>query len=34
MGCGLEMDRYLERGDTVELAAEGIGTLSNRLVDR
>lgn len=33
MGCGLEMDRYLERGDTVELAAEGIGTLRNRLVD-
>ena len=33
MGCGLEMDKYLERGDTIELAAEGIGTLRNTLVD-
>jgi 2-keto-4-pentenoate hydratase/2-oxohepta-3-ene-1,7-dioic acid hydratase in catechol pathway len=34
MGCGLEMDRYLSRGDTVELEVENIGTLSNTLVDR
>ena len=33
MGCGLEMDKYLERGDTIELEAEGIGTLTNTLVD-
>jgi 2-keto-4-pentenoate hydratase/2-oxohepta-3-ene-1,7-dioic acid hydratase in catechol pathway len=32
MGCGLEMDRYLDPGDTVELEVEGIGTLRNRLV--
>lgn len=32
MGCGLEMDRYLEPGDTVELEVEGIGTLQNRVV--
>ncbi|RQG87833.1 fumarylacetoacetate hydrolase family protein [Natrarchaeobius halalkaliphilus] len=33
MGCGLEMDRYLSRGDTVELEVEGIGTLRNRIVE-
>lgn len=33
MGCGLEMDKYLNRGDTIELAAEGIGTLRNTLVE-
>lgn len=33
MGCGLEMDKYLNRGDTIELAADGIGTLRNRLVE-
>jgi 2-keto-4-pentenoate hydratase/2-oxohepta-3-ene-1,7-dioic acid hydratase in catechol pathway len=32
MGCGLEMDRYLEPGNTVELEVEGIGTLRNRVV--
>lgn len=32
MGCGLEMDRYLEPGATVELEVEGIGTLRNRVV--
>jgi 2-keto-4-pentenoate hydratase/2-oxohepta-3-ene-1,7-dioic acid hydratase in catechol pathway len=32
MGCGLEMDRYLERGDTVELEVEDIGVLRNTLV--
>lgn len=33
MGCGLEMDRYLEPPEaTVELEVEGIGTLRNRVV--
>ena len=31
-GCGLEMGRFLKKGDRVELWAEGIGTLSNRVV--
>lgn len=31
-GCGLEMGRFLSSGDTVELAAEGIGTLRNRVI--
>jgi 2-keto-4-pentenoate hydratase/2-oxohepta-3-ene-1,7-dioic acid hydratase in catechol pathway len=30
-GCGFEFDRYLKPGDTVELWAEGIGTLRNRV---
>jgi 2-keto-4-pentenoate hydratase/2-oxohepta-3-ene-1,7-dioic acid hydratase in catechol pathway len=30
-GCGLEFDRYLEPGSTVELWGEGIGTLRNRV---
>jgi 2-keto-4-pentenoate hydratase/2-oxohepta-3-ene-1,7-dioic acid hydratase in catechol pathway len=30
-GCGMEMGRYLEPGMTVELEAEGIGILRNRL---
>ncbi|MCB1487990.1 MAG: fumarylacetoacetate hydrolase family protein [Bauldia sp.] len=30
-GCGLEVGRYLERGDLVELTVEGIGTLANRI---
>lgn len=33
MGCGLEMDRYLSRGDTVELEVEGIGVLRNQIVE-
>lgn len=33
MGCGLEMDRFLERGDTIELEIDSIGTLRNTLVD-
>ena len=28
-GCGLEIGRYLEIGDTIELEVEGIGVLSN-----
>ncbi|WP_254533263.1 fumarylacetoacetate hydrolase family protein [Natrinema gelatinilyticum] len=34
LGCGLEMDKFLERGDTIELSAAGIGTISNTLVDK
>jgi 2-keto-4-pentenoate hydratase/2-oxohepta-3-ene-1,7-dioic acid hydratase in catechol pathway len=31
-GCGLELGRFLQAGDTVELRIAGIGTLTNRLV--
>lgn len=31
-GCGLELDRWLSPGDTVELHAEGIGTLQNQVI--
>ncbi|HEY2637099.1 MAG TPA: fumarylacetoacetate hydrolase family protein [Solirubrobacteraceae bacterium] len=31
-GCGLELGRYLENGDVVELEIEGIGVLRNRFV--
>ncbi|MBT3991968.1 MAG: fumarylacetoacetate hydrolase family protein [Rhodospirillaceae bacterium] len=31
-GSGLELERYLEPGDVVELEVEGIGTLRNRIV--
>lgn len=31
-GCGLELDRWLEPGDTIELEAAGIGTLQNQVV--
>lgn len=31
-GCGLEIDRWLSEGDTVELEVEGIGLLRNRVV--
>ena len=30
-GAGVEIDRYLEPGDLVELELEGVGTLRNRL---
>lgn len=33
-GCGLELDRYLEPGDVVELEVTGIGVLRNRVVKR
>ena len=33
-GCGLELDRWLQPGDVVELTVEGIGTLRNRVVRR
>ena len=31
-GCGLELERFLQPGDVVELEVEGIGTLRNRIV--
>jgi 2-keto-4-pentenoate hydratase/2-oxohepta-3-ene-1,7-dioic acid hydratase in catechol pathway len=31
-GCGLELDRFLEAGDVVELEVDGIGVLRNRVV--
>jgi 2-keto-4-pentenoate hydratase/2-oxohepta-3-ene-1,7-dioic acid hydratase in catechol pathway len=33
-GCGLEIGRFLESGDTVELSVTGLGTLRNRVVRR
>jgi len=32
LGCGLELGRWLEAGDVVELAAEPLGVLRNRVV--
>jgi len=31
-GCGLELDRWIQPGDVVELEVEGIGVLRNRVV--
>jgi 2-keto-4-pentenoate hydratase/2-oxohepta-3-ene-1,7-dioic acid hydratase in catechol pathway len=31
-GCGLELGRWIQPGDVVELSVEGIGTIRNRLV--
>lgn len=31
-GCGLELDRWIQPGDVVELEAEGLGVLRNRVV--
>ena len=31
-GCGLDLDRWLAPGQTVTLAVEGLGTLTNRVV--
>lgn len=31
-GCGLELDRWLQPGDTVELEVSGLGRLRNRVV--
>ena len=31
-GCGLELGRYLQHGDVVELSVEGIGRLRNRVL--
>jgi 2-keto-4-pentenoate hydratase/2-oxohepta-3-ene-1,7-dioic acid hydratase in catechol pathway len=33
-GCGLELDRWVQPGDVVELEIEGLGTLSNPLGSR
>src|SRR5207245_11768906 len=33
-GCGLEMDRYLNPGDLVELEIQPIGVLRNRVVSQ
>ena len=30
-GSGLELDRYLQEGDVVELEIDGIGVLRNRI---
>jgi 2-keto-4-pentenoate hydratase/2-oxohepta-3-ene-1,7-dioic acid hydratase in catechol pathway len=29
--CGLELDRWIQPGQTVELEIDGIGTLRNRI---
>ena len=29
--CGLELDRWIQPGQTVELEIDGIGTLTNRI---
>jgi 2-keto-4-pentenoate hydratase/2-oxohepta-3-ene-1,7-dioic acid hydratase in catechol pathway len=31
-GCGLELGRYLEPGDVVELEIAGLGVLRNRVI--
>jgi 2-keto-4-pentenoate hydratase/2-oxohepta-3-ene-1,7-dioic acid hydratase in catechol pathway len=31
-GCGLELDRWVHVGDTVELELDRVGTVTNRLV--
>jgi 2-keto-4-pentenoate hydratase/2-oxohepta-3-ene-1,7-dioic acid hydratase in catechol pathway len=31
-GCGLELDRWVQRGDTIELDVEKIGVLRNRVI--
>jgi 2-keto-4-pentenoate hydratase/2-oxohepta-3-ene-1,7-dioic acid hydratase in catechol pathway len=31
-GCGLEIDRFLKHGDTIELTFDGLGTLRNRVL--
>ncbi len=33
-GCGLEIDRFLKHGDTIELTFDGLGTLRNRVLRR
>ena len=30
-GCGDELDRWIQRGDVIELEVEGIGVLRNRV---
>ena len=31
-GCGLELDRWIQPGDSIELEVEGIGTLRHRVI--
>ena len=31
-GCGLEIGRFLEPGDVIELEVSGLGVMTNRLV--
>jgi len=31
-GCGLELGRWIQPGDVIELSIDGIGTLRNRVV--
>ncbi len=31
-GCGLELNRWVQPGDVIELSVDGLGTLRNRLV--
>jgi 2-keto-4-pentenoate hydratase/2-oxohepta-3-ene-1,7-dioic acid hydratase in catechol pathway len=33
-GCGIETGRLLAAGDTIALAIEGVGTLTNRIIDK
>jgi 2-keto-4-pentenoate hydratase/2-oxohepta-3-ene-1,7-dioic acid hydratase in catechol pathway len=33
-GCGLELDRWVQPGDVMELEIEGLGVLRNRVVKR
>jgi len=33
-GCGLELNRWIQPGDTIELEIEGIGTLRNRVGEK
>lgn len=33
-GCGLELDRWIQPGDVVELAASGVGVLRNQVGER
>jgi 2-keto-4-pentenoate hydratase/2-oxohepta-3-ene-1,7-dioic acid hydratase in catechol pathway len=30
-GCGLELDKWIKQGDTIEMTVEGIGTLTNKI---
>jgi len=31
-GCGLELDRWIQPNDTIELKVEGLGTLKNKII--
>ena len=33
-GCGMELNRWIQPGDTIELEVEGIGILRNRVGDK